>query len=79
MTNIRVYGKPDCTDTARSRALLEARGVAYEYVDIAADAEARQLAEVASGSTKAPVVAFPDGFVLVEPSDEELGEALARA
>lgn len=75
---IQVYGKPECTDTARSRALLDARGAGYEYFDVTADAAARQRAETASGSTKAPVITFADGLVLTEPSDDELDAALSR-
>lgn len=76
--DIQVYGKPDCPDTARSRALLDARGAGYDYFDITADAPARERAATVSGSTKAPVISFTDGLVLVEPTDEELDEALAR-
>lgn len=75
--NIEVYGKPDCSDTARSRAVLEARGVAYDYFDVTTDAPARERAESVSGSTRAPVVVFAGGIVLVEPSDEELASALS--
>ncbi|GAA1664607.1 glutaredoxin family protein [Microbacterium lacus] len=73
---IQVYGKPECTDTARSRALLDARGVEYAYFDVLTDPAARDRAEAASGSTRAPIIAFSDGRVLIEPSDEKLDAAL---
>ena len=74
--NIEVYGKPECADTARSRALLDARGVAYDYFDVTTDDDARERAESVSGSTRAPVVVLAGGIVLVEPSDDELASAL---
>lgn len=73
---VEVYGKPDCSDTERSRALLDARGVSYAYFDVTTDAAARAHAEEVSGSTRAPVVVVGGGVVLVEPTDEELGAAL---
>ena len=72
---VEVYGKPDCSDTERSRALLDARGVAYAYFDVSTDDAAREHAESVSGSTCAPVVVLTDGVVLVEPTDDELEKA----
>lgn len=74
---IEVYGKPDCTDTDRSRALLDGRGVVYDYFDVTTSDEARERAESVSGSTRAPVVVVGGGTVLVEPTDEELASALS--
>ncbi len=74
--NVEVYGKPECADTARSRALLDAQGVTYDYFDVTTDDAARERAESVSGSTRAPVIVVADGVVLVEPSDDELGSAL---
>lgn len=72
---ITVYGKATCDDTLRSRALLEARAVDYDYRDVEHDpahaAEALRL----SGVTRVPVIDV-DGSVLVEPSDDELAALL---
>jgi len=73
-----VYGKPECTDWARSRALLEQHGVDYDFIDIVGSAEAAQKAHDISGGPSSPVIVFPDGSFVVEPSDEELSTALSK-
>ena len=78
---ILVLGRDTCEDTTRSRALLDARGVAYEYQkvdeDPAADAHIRRLNH---GSWLTPTILFGDpGFpllILREPTDDELDAAL---
>lgn len=79
MAEVTVYGKLDCTDTQRSRALLDAEGVGYRFIDVLADEEAREHAMALSGGSSVPVVVVvSSGRVLVEPSDDELMEALAE-
>lgn len=78
MTDVTVYGKQDCTDTLRSRALLDVEGVAYRFVDVLADDDARERARELSGVSSVPVIVVPSGRVLVEPSDEELLVALGE-
>ena len=74
---ITVYGKPECTDWARSRAVLESLKVGYEFHDILDDADAAAIAEEISGGVASPVIVFTDGTFVVEPSDEELISKLA--
>ncbi len=51
--------------------------IAYEWLDVDADARTRRLVEERSnGVLKLPVLFFPDGSVLVEPSLQELAEKL---
>lgn len=71
-----VYGRELCADTTRARAVLDARAVPYEYVDVAADDASRSHAAGLAGSANIPVLLFGDGTVLVEPSDAELIAAL---
>lgn len=78
MADVTVYGKLDCADTQRSRALLDAEGVGYRFIDVLADDEAREHARTLSGGLSVPVVVVPSGRVLVEPSDEEMLEALTE-
>ncbi|TBN56634.1 NrdH-redoxin [Glaciihabitans arcticus] len=69
---ITMYGAEWCSDCRRSKALLDARGVAYEYVDLEAVTEGADRAFAISGRTSIPVIAFADGTHQVEPSNAEL-------
>lgn len=73
--DIEVYGKRDCADTIRSRALLDRLGVEYAFHDVAADAAARDRAAALGGGPSVPVIVTASG-ILVEPTDDELGAAL---
>lgn len=69
---IEVYGRVDCADTLRSRALLERERVPYVFVDVDAEVAAAQRAAQLSGGPRVPVIVLADGAVLVEPPDDEL-------
>jgi glutaredoxin-like protein len=75
--DITVYGASWCSDCRRSKALLDTEGVDYTWVDVEADESAAAKALAISGRTSIPVVVFPDGAYLVEPSDEALRAKLA--
>jgi mycoredoxin len=71
------YGTAWCGHTRRSRAVMDACGALYRWVDIERDAEGRAFVEqVNRGSRSVPTICFPDGSILVEPSDEELRKKL---
>ena len=73
------YGTSWCGHTRRSRAVLDACGACYRWVDIDKDAEGRAFVEQANrGMRSVPTICFPDGAVLVEPSDEQLRQKLGR-
>jgi mycoredoxin len=74
---ITVYGADWCRDCHRSRALLDAEGVDYRWIDLEAVEGAADEALAISGRTSIPVIVFPDGAHLVEPSDEALRAKLA--
>ena len=74
--NITVYGKPECTDWARCRSLLDAHEIRFEFHDILSDPQAARDAQKISGGSSSPVLVFEDNSFLVEPSDEDLTEAL---
>ncbi|MCS4275396.1 glutaredoxin-like protein [Mycetocola sp. BIGb0189] len=75
---ITMYGADWCRDCVRSKALLDARGVAYTYVDLVADENGAERAQAISGRTQIPVVVFPDGSHQVEPSDRDLEAKLTE-
>ena len=72
-----VYGASWCPDVKRSRALLDSRGVAYDYVDVEADPAAEELVRsLQEGARRIPTIVFADGTHLVDPSDDELAARL---
>ncbi|GAA4970114.1 glutaredoxin family protein [Kineococcus glutinatus] len=73
-----VYGAGWCPDVRRSRALLDATGTTYRYVDVEQDAAATELMRrLQGGRRRIPTLVWPDGGHLVEPSDERLRAELA--
>ena len=77
---LTVYGSDACEDTTRARALLDTVGVEYNYYDVDKDAAmARTSSSLQDGGEKTPVIDFGEGVVLVEPTNEELTQALERS
>ena len=74
---LTMYGADWCRDCRRAKAVLDTDGVAYRYVDVEASKEAADEAMAISGRPNIPVIVFPDGSHLVEPSDETLRAKLA--
>lgn len=70
---IVVYGTTWCGDTRRARSFLDSHEIAYKWVDIDQDPEARKYVEsVNRGYRSVPTIVFPDGSMLVEPSRSAL-------
>ena len=70
---IKVYGTKWCGDTARARACLAKNAVEYDWCDIDADKEGCAFVEkVNKGNRSVPTIVFPDGTILVEPSNSAL-------
>ena len=76
-TSIVMYGADWCRDCVRAKAFFDNAGVAYSYIDIEAVEDGADRALAISGRTNIPVVVFPDGSHLVEPTDLELRAKLA--
>lgn len=70
--SVVMYGADWCRDCRRSKALLDGLGVTYAYIDIENTEGAADAARAVSGRINIPVVVFPDGSHLVEPSDRAL-------
>ncbi|MFF1635839.1 glutaredoxin family protein [Leifsonia sp. NPDC058248] len=75
---VTMFGADWCRDCIRSKALLDRLGAEYDYIDLVATPDAADRALAISGRTSIPVVVFPDGSHLVEPTDPELEAALSR-
>jgi thioredoxin reductase (NADPH) len=74
---IVVYGTNWCPDCKRSKQFLGDQRVQYDWVDIERDTEAMLYVErVNDGMRRIPTIQFPDGSVLVEPSNAELADKL---
>ena len=74
---IEVYGADWCGDCRRSKALLDRLGVPYAYLEVDKDDALRDRAVAINGGAQSiPVIVFPDGSHLTEPSDPALRERL---
>jgi glutaredoxin len=73
-SSIVVYSTTWCPDCRRSRAFLSANKIQHIEVDIGKDREAFSFVEKLTRRVRIPTIIFPDGTVLIEPSDEELGK-----
>lgn len=74
---IVVYGTAWCGDCRRAKKLLEGRGIEYVWVDVEEQQGAREeMLRLNGDDRRVPTLLFPDGSVLVEPSDAELGARL---
>jgi len=75
---ITVYGADWCGDCRRSKRLLAARAIEFAWVDVEADRAIRDEL-TANGYPAIPVIVMPGGLVLIEPTNDELSEALDAA
>ena len=74
---IRLYGAEWCPDCHRSRNYLDSQSVAYEYINVDNDDDAQSYVKrVNDNRLIIPTIVFPDGSVLVEPSNAELARKL---
>jgi glutaredoxin len=71
-----MFGADWCSDCRRSKKLLDELGIDYDYVDVEAVVDGADRAKAISGRTQIPVIVFPDGTHLVEPTDAELSAKL---
>jgi mycoredoxin len=77
---IVMYGTTWCGDTRRARRIFDENNIAYTWIDIDQDMEARKYVEsVNRGYRSVPTIVFQDGSMLVEPSMSELRKKLGLA
>lgn len=70
---IIIYGTKWCPDCYRAKKILRDREISFDYIDINRCAESRAYVEkVNNGYRSVPTILFPDGDILVEPSNFEL-------
>lgn len=75
--NIHFYGTNWCPDCKRAKKFLGEHQIRYEYINIDENEEGMQyVEEINNGMRIIPTIEFPDGDILVEPSNAELAEKL---
>ena len=73
MAEIIVYGTNWCPDCVRAKQVFARHNVSYTWIDIGQDEAGRKrVEELNHGNRSVPTILFPDGSVLVEPSNREL-------
>ena len=71
--HIVMFSTPWCGDCRRAKRIFAALDVPYTEIDIERDPRAAQLViQLNNGNRSVPTILFPDGAVLVEPSNAEL-------
>ena len=76
--SVEFYGAAWCGDCVRARAQLEHNGVDFTYHEVDARGEDKAKAIELSGRPNIPVLLFPDGSVLTEPSNPLLNSKLTE-
>ncbi len=76
-SSIMVYGAVWCPDCKRAKQFLGEQRIQYSNVDIDEDPRSVEFVEgINSGKRIIPTIIFPDGQILVEPSNAELAKKL---
>ena len=71
--DITMYGADWCGDCRRSKRLFEELDVQVSHIDVEADeSAAAKVQEINGGAKSIPVIVFPDGTHMTEPSDNDL-------
>jgi thioredoxin reductase (NADPH) len=74
---ILIYSTVWCPDCKRAKKFFGEQRVPYVNIDIEQDPEAMAYVEkVNNGMRRVPTIIFPDGSILVEPSNAELAKKL---
>ncbi|AKG53273.1 putative glutaredoxin-like protein [Dehalogenimonas sp. WBC-2] len=81
MTNpeiITVYGTAWCPDCLRAKRVFESHGINFKWIDLAQDTAAVTYVEkINKGNRSVPTIVFPDGSIMVEPSNAQLENKIA--
>lgn len=73
--NITVYGADWCGDCRRAKKFFNEHNIEYTWFDTDASPEAEEFVKQKNnGKRVIPTIIFPDGSILVEPSNEELAQ-----
>jgi len=79
-SKIIMYTTNWCPDCHRSKYFLDGHGIEYVEIDVEKDAEAMvTVKNLNKGRRVVPTIIFPDGQILVEPSNSALAAKLNLA
>jgi glutaredoxin len=74
---ITLYGNTWCGSSRRVRLFFDQHQIPYRWVDIDEDKNAaRYIESLNRGNRSVPTIVWPDGSMLVEPSNEVLAYKL---
>lgn len=76
ITQLTIYSAEWCGDCLRAKAFLDENHITYSNFNIDGAELAEFVERVNGGSRSIPTLLFPDGTVMVEPSNQELKEKL---
>ena len=74
---LKMYGAPWCPDCRRAKEFLGELRVQYDWINVDHDPNGLKYVEqINNGKQIIPTILFPDGSILVEPTNAELAEKL---
>ena len=74
---ITIYGTSWCGGSRRARLLFDQNNIPYTWIDIDLDDQAAKYVEsVNRGFRSVPTIVWPDGSILVEPSEDQIEKKL---
>ena len=74
---ITIYATEWCWDCRRARKLLDQHAIPFRWVNIDHDPDAEKFVKQTNkGMRSVPTIVFPDGSILVEPSNQQLERKL---
>ena len=77
MSDIKVYGTTWCGDCTRAKQFMDENGVSYNWTDVDEETQYQDYIKgLNNGQLRVPTIIFPDGSILVEPSNKELAEKI---
>lgn len=79
MTEVQliIYGTNWCGDCRRTQRFLQDNQVSYKFINIDLDKKGEQFVlSTNRGMRSVPTIVFPDGSILVEPTNRQLTEKL---
>jgi glutaredoxin len=77
MQKIKIYGAQWCSDCRLSIHFLTGKNIPFEYIDIEQVAGAAdEVTKINNGLQILPTIVFPDGTLLLEPTNGELEQIL---